>query len=104
MIIGKMDRKIAFQVVSEPNDDFGGSTPSWTTVISCWASLTPGGGIEKDEADKVTATSPVVFGIRYKAGIDEKMRILYNSEIYNIISIAEPDRRKSLQITANKKV
>jgi SPP1 family predicted phage head-tail adaptor len=104
MIIGKLDRRIQIQSLSETRDSFGGNSPAWNTLYSVWASVTPLGGIEKDEADKTTATSPVTFSIRYITGLREKMRIVYNSDIYNIISIGEPDRRRSLTITAQKKI
>lgn len=104
MIIGKLDRRIEIQTATDTRDAFGAGVPSYTTTYTVWASIVPAGGQEGTEGEKQTATGIVKFSIRYISGLDEKMRILYDSEYYDIMSIDEPDRKRSLDITAKKKV
>jgi SPP1 family predicted phage head-tail adaptor len=60
-------------------------------------------GNEKVEADQVTSTSKVKFKIRFFDGIDESMRISYNSKYYDILDIQELGR-EGLMISASKKL
>ena len=102
--IGKFDRRITIQQTTDIRDEFGAGVPAWSTFATVWANAAPSGGNEKTEGQKITATGIVLFTIRYIAGIDEKMQIVYNGDTYNITNIDEPDRRRSLLITANKKL
>ena len=102
--IGKFDRRITIQQTTDIRDEFGAGVPAWSTFATVWANAAPSGGNEKTEGQKITATGVVIFTIRYLSGVDEKMQILYQGDYYNITNIDEPDRRKTLTITAQKKV
>lgn len=104
MIIGKMDRRIEIQSATDTRDSFGAGVPSFSTIHTVWAQYESRGGAEVTEGEKVTATGLVTFTIRYVSGLNEKMRILFNGEYYDITNIQEPDRKRSLIIDAKKKV
>jgi SPP1 family predicted phage head-tail adaptor len=55
-------------------------------------------------ADKNTVTADCIFTIRYRAGVTEKMRVLWDGATYDIIHIAEAERRRYLALTAIKRV
>ena len=106
MIIGKLDRRIEIQTATDTRNAFGEGVPGWTTTNTVWAAAEPGGGNEGTEGEKITATGLIKFTIRYIAGLDEKMRIIYGGETYDITNISEPvlERKRVLEITAKKKV
>lgn len=45
-----------------------------------------------------TAQRMIEFRVRYIAGVNEKMRVLYNNVVYDIIELAEEGRRRFLLI------
>lgn len=92
MNISKLDRKIVIENYTLTQNSFGESTKVWATYHTCFADVGMMGGTEKLEGDKTTATVQVRFKIRYFAGINESMRVLYNGTYYDIIEIQELDR------------
>lgn len=103
MNIGKLDRKIVIESYTVSKNSLNESVSTWATYHTCFAHIQSAGGNEGIESDKITATNRVKFKIRYFAGINEKMRISYNSYYYDIIEIHELGR-EGLWITATKKV
>lgn len=102
MNIGKLDRLITIQQ-DTGSDSTGEHVPSWETYRQVWAGIKPKSGSERYEAEMLTATNQVIFVIRYDSGVTEAMRISYESEIYDIIHIAEAGRRQYQELTAQKK-
>jgi SPP1 family predicted phage head-tail adaptor len=103
--IGKLDRRITIQQeVVTTNAYNEPAISSWEDVKEVYASVSDGdsnagiSGKEVFSSDQLTARRIVKFTIRYRRGITEKMRILHDEKYYGIISISEPDRRKSLEI------
>jgi SPP1 family predicted phage head-tail adaptor len=103
MNIGRLDRKIVIESQTFSTNSIGEYTASWSTYHTTFANVQRGLGNEKVEADQVTSTSKVKFKIRFFDGIDESMRILYNSKYYDILDIQELGR-EGLMISANKKL
>lgn len=102
MDIGKLDRKIVIEHPVNSMNSSGESVSSWATFHTAFANVQKAGGKENLEGGKTTATRQVKFKIRYFGGIDEDMRIVYNSSYYDITEIQELGR-EGLWITANKK-
>jgi len=53
----------------------------------------PQAGSEYWSAKQTQEKEPVIFKIRYVAGITQKMRISFNSKIYDINSIVNVEQR-----------
>jgi len=102
-MIGDLDRRIEIYSQTTAVDTFGERVESDVLLYTYWASVTPVSGSEKIEGKKPTATSQIMFTIRYKGGLTEKMTIRWDSQVYQIISIEEVDRRRYLNITGEKK-
>ncbi len=103
--IGSLDRRIEIQEPTESRTDTGSVDTAWTAVARCYAKVAYPltGNKEAVEGDQPVATTRVQFSIRYRDGLNEKMRILYSSDYYNIIPpIAEIGRKDYLVITAEK--
>lgn len=101
-MIGKLDRRITLQTYTSTRSEFGESTPSYATLVIVWAWVRFGSGQERMLADKNTVTADAIFTIRWRTGITEKTRIVWDGVNYDIIHIAEAERRKYLALTAKK--
>lgn len=97
--IGKRDRRIVIQELTNTSDEYNQPVPTWSTFATVWASVDDKSGNESYQADQLTATRRTIFNIRYLSGVRETMRILYNNRYYNIEVIASPDRNRSLELT-----
>lgn len=99
--IAERDRKITIQRKVETSNAFNESEiTSWETVCCVAAKVDEAQGNEVYQSDQLTETRLTVFDIRYVSGLDTEMRIDYNGRYYEIRSIIEPDRRRSLKIKA----
>ncbi len=101
MNIGRLDRKIVIEEPTNATNSIGEYVSTWTTFHTCFAGVTRFGGVEKLEASKTTATNRVRFKIRFFAGIEEDMRVVYNSKNYIITEIQELGR-EGLWLTAER--
>jgi SPP1 family predicted phage head-tail adaptor len=100
--IGKMDRLITFQYKdTERNRGNEPEEVGWIDyAVNIWARVEEKSGNEEYRSDKLTAWTIADFYIRFRSGIKEGMRILYNSRIYGITAIIFVDRKRYIKITA----
>lgn len=105
--IGNMDRRITIQSFTATQDESGGEILTWKDWKHVSAKLTYPNTVGKEaylglkeEGFQLTATRNVIFTIRYIAGLNEKMRIIYNGGLYDIIAIQELARRRFFSINA----
>ena len=107
-MIGKLDEQITFQTYTETADGIGGVTKTWANLASdptVWAQVRAGSGREAFLEDRTNATAAVIFLVRNRADLTEKMRIVWNSETYNIREIKyEGGRSMYLRIVAERGV
>jgi len=96
MQIGDLDRRIRIEVPTKTANSYGEETLSWGAYRSVWAKIEWRGGSEKEETQRITATSKLVFTIRnLDISINEQNRIDYNSKYYYIKVINEIEGRES---------
>ena len=101
---GNLDQRIVIQGLSEATDDFGQRVQTFSTLATVWAKVEERNGNEKELGNQLVATRFVDFIIRYKSGLDERMRITYGGSTYLIQSIIKEDARKSfMRITTELK-
>lgn len=99
--IGERDRSITIERKLVGANSFNEQdVTGWETVCCVMAKVSESQGDESYQSDQLTESRITVFDIRYKSGIDVEMRIAYNGRYYEIRSIIEPDRRRSLKIKA----
>lgn len=92
---GELDRRITLQGVSTSTDAFGQRVATYSTLAEVWANVVESGGAEGEEGDMVAATHKVAFTIRYRADVNERMRVVYNGVTYKILSVTPLDARKA---------
>jgi SPP1 family predicted phage head-tail adaptor len=94
MKMSQMDRRITIQQATETRDDHAGVTHTWADVATVWARLDhpQTSNDEAQEAGKQTVHRRTEFTIRYRSDVTEKMRVVYNSENYDILTVQEISR------------
>lgn len=100
---GDLDRYVTLQrralARNESNEDVGG----WTDVEKLWAGIKRTGGGEAFGPDVRRATQQAVIRIRWRTGVEPRMRILADDgQAYEIEDVAEdPEhgRREALLLT-----
>jgi len=100
MRAGRLDTRIRIERSTTDRDDHGGVTQSWALLFEVWAQIAPLRGRELIAAAQTMPEAHTKFVIRYRAGITEADRIVYDSKNYDIIHIAELGRDVGLEILA----
>lgn len=96
MQIGDLDRRIIIEVPTKTANSYGEETLSWATYRTVWAKMEWKGGMEKEETQKITATTKLVFTVRnLDISINEQNRISYDGQYYYIKVINEIEGRES---------
>lgn len=89
-----LNRKVELQQLIKTPTNTGGFTQSWVKVADLWAKIKNASGSEMLHADQLGATAFSDFTIRYRANINEIMRLVYrgtNYQIRHINNVEEAD-------------
>jgi len=92
---GMLRKKITIQQVSEEQTTDGFPTPTWSTFATVCAEFvimkgSVGVGDETIQGDRPIAETNQQIRIRYLSGLTPKMRVVFESRIFNIRSIVNP--------------
>ncbi|MDE6748590.1 MAG: phage head closure protein [Lachnospiraceae bacterium] len=98
MEISLLNVKIMFQKSDVAVDDIGNHKNGWTDYYSCHATVNGEKGGDKDIAGLTVDDSEIAFTVRYckkAAAIDVTgFRVVFGSELYNIVSIDHMNYKK----------
>lgn len=83
---GKYDKRITIEQLTETRDDIGGVSETWSTVAAVWARFVSQTGREFFAAKQVNTALDQIISIRYRDGLDAKMRIRYGTRIFSIVA------------------
>jgi len=97
--IGKLDRRITLQGLTQTQGEYGELIDTWADVATVWANAYAGAGKEFVAARQVNAEVSMQFQIRWMT-VSTTMRILYDGKYFDIVDIAEVGRRERLNIFA----
>ena len=105
---GSLDRRITIQQNTTTRDAAGQPIDSWADLATVWAEVIPVGGSEIFQAKQTGAEAVAKFRIRYRGDILRKMRVVYDSDNYDIADVAEDRRSRARRqfeiITATARV
>jgi SPP1 family predicted phage head-tail adaptor len=95
MDAGKFDELVTIESYTESvSSNTGQRTQSWSTYAQVWAQVKESDfGQEPTNADRREHKTRVNFITRWDAGFNVKMRINWGGNYYNILNIAEKERR-----------
>jgi SPP1 family predicted phage head-tail adaptor len=99
-MLGKMDRHVTFQSLSETNTN-GELVQTWTDIKTVWAYILEPRGNEAFESARINAIETIRIKIRYRDDINVKCRAVIDDKNYAITAIDRTERRDGyLWITA----
>lgn len=89
MNIGKLNRQITIETPVNTVDSYGQPSTSWTLFGKYFADIKNISGVgfirgERVSADKEVSTSSYSMRVRYNPAIKANMRVLYNSQVFEI--------------------
>ena len=103
---GQLDRLITIEKNTTTRSASGASVDGWADhVVNEPAQVRAVGGGERFRGAHIVAEATTSFVIRYRTGLDEKMRIQYppvDGDAYDIHRIDEIGRREGLLIQASR--
>jgi len=102
MNFGKLDRQIEIEKYTLTRTTSGAMAKSWESLGIFWAKVDFNSGHETYEAEQEQAIKVIKFIIRYSnvLNLNESMRLIYNDDYFNILSINETERNKYQVIEA----
>lgn len=86
--------RITFQNLTLTPNDSGGQDETWTDFTSAWASIKPKIVKELPFAQRIEPRTDHDIRIRYQAGLNTSMRIVFGSRIFEIKAIIIEDEIK----------
>lgn len=92
---GMLDQRVGLQSLALTPDDGGGATESWTTYATVWAHVRPMSGREREQADRVEATSNYMLAVRDRSDIKEGHRVSWGDRYLNIRFVRSTGGRHS---------
>lgn len=107
MDIKLLNVKITIEKNEVVSDEIGNRRNAWKECYSCFATVGGEGGGETAATGLTVDTSDISFSIRYcKAASfinNTEYRVMFNGEIYNILSIDHMNyKKKSLKLKCQK--
>jgi SPP1 family predicted phage head-tail adaptor len=103
--IGKLRHRITIEQVTETQDIDGSVIETWTTFATAQASIEPVSGREYFAAQSTQAEVTHRIRLRYLSGVTPKMRVNYNSRIFDILSVINiNERNRELQLMCRESV
>ena len=100
--IGHLRSRVTIQSYTESTNAFGERAKTWTTAATVWGKveimLTQA---EQESAGQETSLAGAKFTIRKRA-LNERNRISYNNQVFDIQSISESDCRQYLTVMGKR--
>jgi len=90
---GLLRKQITIQKISGTQDAFGQEQLDWASFATVNASVEPLQGYERQRAAQMEAVVDTKIRMRYLLGVYPKMRVLYESRKFNIVSVIDEEER-----------
>jgi len=87
MRAGQLRQRIKIQSKTATQDSYGDEEITYTTWATVWAAVEPLTGREFIDGKMITAELTHRMRIRYRSGILEEYRVVFDSRNFDIISI-----------------
>ena len=86
---GDLDQRVRLEAEATVPDGYGGGMLAWTLLAEVWARVRPVSGRERAEAAAVEAPALYRFVIRRRGDLTAGMRVVWNSQAFNIRFVAD---------------
>lgn len=94
--VGRMTERVTIQAPTSTADGAGGAVQGWADLASTptvYAAVKAGAGREVFADDRTGAQSSVQFTIRNRSDIDERNRLIWRGEAYNVREVRREGAR-----------
>lgn len=107
MDIALLNVKIMIQKNSVITDNIGNHKNEWTDFYDCHATVSGEGGKESKAASQTVDDSDISFTVRYCRNVlnvdNTHFRIVFNGELYNILSVDHMNfKKKAIKFKCQK--
>jgi SPP1 family predicted phage head-tail adaptor len=93
--VGTLRRRVIIQAPVPQPDDAGGAATSWTMVAAVFARIKWVSGIERWRAGRFEQAARIEAEMRWRDGMTAGMRLTDGARQYEIISVGDPDGRRT---------
>jgi len=87
----ELNKRITFQYQAKVPDGMGGSTTTWTDVVTVWAAIWPVSASESIKAMGTVQTITHRIRIRYRLVLKSSWRIHYGNRYFAIVGVTNPN-------------
>lgn len=102
---GELRHKVIIQQNTPKRDAMNAEVDSWAEYATVWASIEPIRGKEFWDSQQVNAEITGKIKLRYLSGITSKMRVKYETRIFEILSVINPgEKNRELQLMVKESV
>ncbi len=98
--IGAMRDRIEVQSVTETKDGIGSPVQSWATLYTLWADVRQASNSETWRRQQMQSAAGWTIVIRYHADLTPQMRVKWNSRVFQIRGLENPDTVKRFLVIA----
>jgi SPP1 family predicted phage head-tail adaptor len=93
MNAGKLTKRVRLEAEVRFTDEGGGASTGWALVAEVFAAVVPLQGAERVVAMQLAANLTHRVEIRYRSGMDERMRVVYEGRVFGIAAVLDLDER-----------
>lgn len=93
MKFGKLRYRIVIEESIASRDSFGAEVSEWIQFAKVWANVSPISGREFVTFKQINAEISTKITLRYLAGVNTEMRVLFKDRIFEINSIINPEEK-----------
>lgn len=90
----ELDKRILIEGLSLVPNDTGGQVKTWDTVATVWARIKTKLKREINFAQRIEPRKVFEITIRYRAGLSESMRVVFENRIFQIKAMMNVDEQK----------
>ena len=94
MEAGRLRHRITIEQKSVQRGAQGGEVVTWTTFTTVWAAAEPMRGREYVTLRAGQADISIKFALRYLAGVNPAMRVIWNGNPYEIVDVIDVKGRR----------
>ncbi len=102
---GELRHKVTIQNYTTSPNAVSEPVKTWADYATVWASIEPIRGKEFWDSQQVNAEITGKIKLRYLSGITSKMRVKYETRIFEILSVINPgEKNRELQLMVKESV
>lgn len=96
---GRFRERVTLQQALRVRDPGGATSDTWSDVVTVWASVEPLRGKEFFAADQMQEAVDYRVTIRYRTGVDRKMRVMWRGQALDVVSVIDVhSKRENIEL------